>query len=96
MFNNPCGIAIRNDGIIIVVDQNNHKIKGITPDGIVFTIAGTGEKGDGVGPGNESMFCYPSDVVVMDDDTIIVSDTGNYKIKGIRIKQFSVKSAAEC
>ena len=79
----PSGIAVRNDGTIIVSDNNNHKIRGIDPNGNVFTIAGTGERGDKDGSGNESTFNYPRGIAIRDDGTIIVSDTGNHKIKGI-------------
>ena len=82
-FNDPHGIAINNDGTIIVADSGNHKIKGIDLDGNVFTIAGTGEQGDKDGPGNEATFRYPQGVAIRDDGTIIVADTSNNKIRGI-------------
>jgi len=83
MFDFPCEIAVRPDGTIIVVDTNNHKIRGIDSDGNVFTIAGTGEKGDKDGPGNEATFNHPYGIAIRDDGTIIVSDRGNNKIRGI-------------
>ena len=93
-FNHPCGIAIRNDGTIIVSDTRNHKIRGIDPDGNVYTIAGTRVHGDKDGPGNEATFYFPCGIAVRNDGTIIVSDTRNNKIKGIRPKKL-VKSAIE-
>ena len=82
-FNHPTEIAIDNDGIIIVVDSYNHKIKGIDLNGNVFTIAGTGEIGDKDGPGNEAMFSYPHGIAIINDGTIIIADSYNHKIKGI-------------
>ena len=82
-FNYPSGIAIRNDGTIIVADSWNHKIKGIDLNGNVYTIAGTGEEGDEDGPGNEARFNYPYDIAIRNDGTIIVVDSYNNKIKGI-------------
>ena len=82
-FYYPYGIAIRNDGTIIVSDTMNKKIRGIDPDGNVYTIAGTGEFGDKDGPGNESTFYYPYGIAIINDGTIIVSDTMNKKIRGI-------------
>jgi len=93
-FNYPTGIAIGMDGIIIVADTRNHKIKGITPDGIVFTIAGTGGEGDLDGPGSESSFSYPYGIAVDKNGDIIVTDTGNNKIKRIK-KIHQVKSAID-
>ena len=93
-FYYPYGIAIRNDGTIIVSDTYNNKIRDIDPDGNVYTIAGKGVSGDKDGPGNEATFYYPRGIVIRDDETIIVSDTENNKIRGIRLKKL-VKSAIE-
>ena len=93
-FNNPYGIAIRDDGTIIVTDTYNHKIRGIDPDGNVYTIAGKGVSGDKDGPGNEATFYYPCGIAIRVDGTIIVSDMRNNKIKGIRTEKL-VKSAIE-
>ena len=82
-FYYPRGIAVQNDGTIIIADTYNHKIKGIDPDGNVFTIAGTGEVGDKDGPGNEATFNFPHGIVIRDDGTIIVTDRDNNKIRGI-------------
>jgi len=82
-FYHPTGIAVRNDGTIIVADSYNNKIRGIDPNGNVFTIAGTGINGNKDGPGNEATFYHPNGIAVRDDGTIIVSDTVNHKIRGI-------------
>ena len=82
-FYHPCGLAIKDDGTIIVVDTNNHKIRGIDLDGKVYTIAGTGVMGDKDGLRNEATFYFPSGITIRDDGTIIVSDTANRKIRGI-------------
>ena len=82
-FKYPHEIAVRDDGTIIVADEDNNKIRGIDLDGNVFTIAGTGEKGDKDGPGNEATFNHPYGIAIRDDGTIIVSDRGNNKIRGI-------------
>ena len=93
-FNYLRGIAIRYDGTIIVVDTYNHKIRGIDLDGNVFTIAGTGERGDKDGPRNEATFNMPSGIAIKCDGTIIIAAMVNDKIRGIRPKKL-VKSAIE-
>ena len=84
-FYMPSGVAVRNDGTIIISDKYNHKIRGIDLDGNVFTIAGTGEYGDKDGPGNEATFFHPRGIAIRNDETIIVADTGNRKIRGINL-----------
>jgi len=93
-FKYPYDVAVREDGLIIVADYRNNQIKGIDLDGNIFTIAGTGEKGDMDGIGSEAMFDRPCDVSVRDDGTIVVYDLGNSKIKGIKIKN-PIKSAID-
>ena len=93
-FRYPRGIAIQNDETIIVADTDNHKIRGIDPNGNVFTIAGTKEPGDKDGSGNEATFNHPCGIAIRNDGTIIVSDIRNHKIRGIRLKKL-VKSAIE-
>jgi DNA-binding beta-propeller fold protein YncE len=41
-FNLPSGIAVAEGGTIYVSDTNNHRIRAITPTGMVTTIAGNG------------------------------------------------------
>ena len=39
-FNNPQGIAVDSAGTVYIADTNNHRIRTITPDGVVTTLAG--------------------------------------------------------
>src|SRR5207342_3372457 len=61
-FYNPRGLALGPDGSLYVADSLNHRIRKITPDGIINTIAGTGVAGfagDG-GPATSAQFNNPS------------------------------------
>src|SRR3954467_1542432 len=52
-LNDPAGIARGPDGALYICDTANHRIRKVTSDGKITTVAGTGEKGwsgDG-GPG---------------------------------------------
>ncbi|MBQ4818950.1 IPT/TIG domain-containing protein [Aquimarina sp. MMG016] len=82
-FNNPVDISLDSEGNIYVADYRNHKIKKISPDGTVTTVAGSGIAGDIDGTVNESQFNLPQDVLIASDGTIYIADTINHKIKKI-------------
>ncbi len=81
-FNLPEGVAIDTSGNIIVVDNRNHRIRSITPDGIVATIAGSSQSfADGVG--SNARFNVPSGVAIDASGNIIVTDSNNNRIRKI-------------
>jgi DNA-binding beta-propeller fold protein YncE len=80
-FNNPTGVAVDEDGNVIVADMNNHCIRKITPQGQVSTLAGTG-KVKGIQDGDAAvgaLFNHPVGVAV-DGDAVIVADADNNRI----------------
>src|SRR5438034_10318585 len=44
-FNDPSGIVRGRDGTLYICDTANHRIRKVTPDGKITTVAGTGEPG---------------------------------------------------
>tara|TARA_A100001015_G_scaffold50686_1_gene55866 strand:- start:65 stop:1180 length:1116 start_codon:yes stop_codon:yes gene_type:complete len=81
-FDRPTGVAIDNDGSIIVVDTDNHRIRKIDSNGNVTTIAGS-TAGYADGTGTNSQFYEPSGVAIDNDGSIIVADTENHRIRKI-------------
>ena len=82
-FSVPHYLAVKNDGTILVTDSDHFKIKSITPDGIVSTIAGTGKRGCDDGPSLQATFNNPQGIIISEDGTIIIADKYNHKIRGI-------------
>lgn len=85
-FSDPYGITQDHKGNIIVADLNNAKIRKITADGTVSTIAGT-SAGFADGPGISARFSSPTDVCVDADDNIYVAEVGNHRIRKIKVKK---------
>ena len=58
-FNEPTGVVVGRDGNIYVADFNNHRIRKITPEGVVTTVAGDGNQRNTDGVGREASFNGP-------------------------------------
>lgn len=81
-FNVPGSLAIDSQGNIFVADARNHKIKKITPAGIVTVFAGS-SAGDVDATGSAAKFNNPGGIVIDIFGTLYVCDTYNNKIKKI-------------
>lgn len=82
-FNNPHGLEVDQQGNVYIADRWNHKIRKISSDGSVSTIAGTGEVGSVNGAGTEASFHEPWGIAVAPDGTVYVADTYNNCIRKI-------------
>jgi sugar lactone lactonase YvrE len=63
-FNGPSGIAIDAAGDFYIADTNNNRIRKVTKEGMVSTLAGSGKCGSTDGRGNEAGFCAPSGITI--------------------------------
>lgn len=81
-FNNPLGIAIDTNNIIYVADNVNNKIRMVTPDGVVSTLAGS-TAGYEDGAGNLAKFNLPCGVAIHLNGNVYVTDILNNKIRKI-------------
>jgi hypothetical protein len=82
-FNKPAGICIDQTGNLYIADNSNNKIRKITVNGIVSTVAGTGLAGSTDGKGNTATFNDPIGIAADSNGNVFVSDYGNNKIRKI-------------
>ncbi|HWD87636.1 MAG TPA: NHL repeat-containing protein [Mucilaginibacter sp.] len=82
-FNHPCGIAVDKKGIVYVADVGNNKIRKITPDGTVTTLAGSGSPGAQNGSLDKASFYRPYGVAVDKNGDLYIADYMNNTVRKI-------------
>jgi uncharacterized protein (TIGR03437 family) len=81
----PMGIAFDAPGNLFIADTGNHRIRKVSPAGIISTIAGTGQAafcGDG-GKAAQACLDTPMDVKADALGNIYIADTGNHRVRKI-------------
>lgn len=77
-FNAPGGLAVDAHGVLWLTDAGNHRLRRITPQGLVSTVSGCVE---GFQNGTVSQFSYPDGLVIDAAGRLFVSDTNNQRIR---------------
>ncbi|MCB5908288.1 NHL domain-containing protein [Streptomyces pinistramenti] len=81
----PFGVAVDSTGALYVTDCNNHRVRKITADGKISTVAGTGtagSDGDG-GPAVSAQLNRPRGVAVGRAGDLYIADAGNHRVRRI-------------
>lgn len=98
-FNDPNGITIDGDGNIYVMDRDNHRIRKITTDGIINTIAGAGNTGFSGGgfngddqAGTSTELNKPTDLVIDALGNIIFNDNNNHRVRKLAVSTLSTNN----
>jgi sugar lactone lactonase YvrE len=80
-LNNPGGLAVDASGNLVIADSANRRVRGVSSQGIISTIAGIGANaytGDG-GPATNAVLAGPSSVTVDAAGNLLISDAGRVR-----------------
>ena len=80
-FHTPSALALDRDGNLYVADTGNHRVRKVTPDGQVSTLAGDGNAGFADGPPASARFNAPVGVAVDKEGNVYVADTYNDRVR---------------
>ncbi len=81
----PWGLALDGDGNLYIADENDHRVRRVSADGIISTFAGNGRSGysgDG-GPAAAASFSGPRAVAVDASGNVYIADTGNARVRKV-------------
>ena len=82
-LNRPLDVAVDGLGSLYIADSQNHRVRRVSPDGIITTVAGNGIadfSGDG-GPATSASLNLPWGVAADTAGSIYVADTQNNRIR---------------
>ena len=84
-LNDPAGVAIDPNGTVYIADSGNNRVRRVTPDGIITTVAGSGVAGfsGDNGPAVTAQLNLPVAVAVATIGQLYVLDFGNNRVRQI-------------
>jgi uncharacterized repeat protein (TIGR01451 family) len=85
ILDNPTGLAFDNSGDFFIADAVNNRVRKVTPNGTIATVAGNGSdgySGDG-GPATSATLSVPSGVAVDVSGNLYIADTLNNRIRKV-------------
>jgi hypothetical protein len=84
-LNNPYGVAVDAAGNIYIADTLNNRVRKVTPNGTITTVAGTGAvgfSGDG-GPATSARLNRPIRLTIDQQGDILLADNNNNRIRKV-------------
>jgi hypothetical protein len=84
-LNGPYGLSVDGEGNLFIADYDNDRIRQVSPEGIIRTVAGTGVNGfsgDG-GPATSAQIASPWGVTADGQGNLFIADAGNSRIRQV-------------
>src|SRR5262249_51296501 len=82
----PNAVAVDTSGNLFIAEPANHRVRKVTPDGVISTAAGNGTSpfftGDG-GPAISALLYFPNSVTVDSTGNVFIADTNNSRIRKV-------------
>jgi sugar lactone lactonase YvrE len=81
----PAGLAVDTVGNVYIAENGSHRIRRVSPDGSITTVAGTGSAGDSGdgGPAINAQLNFPVGVAVDTSGNLYIADTGNNRVRRV-------------
>jgi DNA-binding beta-propeller fold protein YncE len=85
MLQSPFGVAFDHSGNLFIVEMTGHRVLKVSDKGVLTTVAGTGQKGEGGdgGPARAAQFNGMHSLAVAANGDVYVCDTWNNRVRKI-------------
>jgi RHS repeat-associated protein len=81
-LSNPQGVTVAADGSVYIADTGNHRVRRVTTDGRIWTVAGGGVLGDGA-KATQAALVQPRAVVVGLDGSLFIAEFGARRVRRV-------------
>jgi uncharacterized protein (TIGR03437 family) len=84
-LSNPQDVAVDSSGNLYIADLWNQRIRKVTPNGLITTVAGNGTagfSGDG-GPATSASLNHPASVAIDVAGNLFISDNNNHRVRKV-------------
>ena len=81
----PTDVLVDGDGNLYIADTGNNRIRKVDSEGVITTVAGTGNRGHGFdgGPATQTRLNAPTGIALDGDGNLYIADTGNNRIRRV-------------
>jgi uncharacterized protein (TIGR03437 family) len=95
-MNEPHAVAIDAAGNVYIADTNNHRVRRVTPAGVISTLAGTGAGGFGGdgGPASAAWLNTPIGLAVDAANSLLIADAGNHRVRRVNLSSGVITTVA--
>ena len=86
-LNRPMGVAVDSAGNVFIADSANHRVRRVDGNGLITTVAGTGDSGysGDDGPALYAMLSQPTRVAVDSAGNLYIADSNNNRIRKVTL-----------
>ncbi|MFJ5998551.1 RICIN domain-containing protein [Streptomyces sp. NPDC092370] len=96
LLSGPYGMTVDRDGTLYVAEYSGHRIRKVTTDGKISTVAGTGSAGRGAEGVSavSAPLSYPRGIAVDSAGDLYIADSGNHRIRKITMADGKIHTLA--
>ncbi|MBS1874187.1 MAG: SMP-30/gluconolactonase/LRE family protein [Acidobacteria bacterium] len=83
LLNGPTSISVDLSGAVYFADSGNHRIRRISPQGVIATVAGSDPAAGDGGPSAKALLFQPSGVAFDSSGNLYIADTSNHRVRRV-------------